>query len=416
MVFGLKLGKGKGALSYQESKQLAEGGSDRERVKLAERDDLRPELLYYMAQDPSAEVRRRIAGNEKTPRQADLVLARDQDEKVRRELASKVAELTAQKEKDTQEKAQRFVVETLEVLAKDQATRVRQILAETLKAVADAPPQVIQQLARDAEDVVACPVLEFSPLLSDEDLLDIIAGCEPGARLSAISRRSDVGEQVSDAIVKRDDRQAITELLANSSAQIREETLDALIDGSATETAWQPPLVDRPYLPAKAVRKLAALVAESLLEKLKKRQDLDSDTAEAVAREVHRRVAETADEASATSPAEEAAQLHKAGKLTGEILGDAILAGQRDFVRHGLALRASVGVDTVDRGLNGHSAKGLTALAWKGGCSMRLALQLQTNMAGIPPNKALRAKDGMDFPLSVEEMEWQLDFFASLTD
>ena len=37
-------------------------------------------------------------------------------------------------------------------------------------------------------------------------------------------------------------------------------------------------------------------------------------------------------------------------------------------------------------------------------------------MAGIPPNKALRAKNGSEFPLSPEEMEWQLDFFASLTD
>ncbi len=417
MVFGISLTKKPPTpLSYQESKDLAENGSNRERAKLAKRDDLRPELLYYLAQDPSSEVRRHIAGNEKTPRQADLVLARDQDEKVRLELATKVAELTAQKEKDTQQKAQEFVVQTLEVLAKDQATRVRRILAETLKSVADAPPQVIQQLARDAEEVVACPVLEFSPLLSDEDLLDIIAGCEPGARLRAISRRSQVGEQVCDAIVQRDDRKAITELLANDSAQIREETLDALIDGSVKETAWQPPLVERPFLPAKAVRKLASLVAESLLEKLKNRKDLDKETAEAVAREVHRRVAEGSAEEPGISPEEEAKQLHKAGKLDNEVLGDAVLAGKRDFVRHGLALRAKVDVDYIDRILNGHSAKGITALAWKADCGMRLALQLQTNMAGIAPNKALRAKNGSDYPLSTEEMEWQLDFFASLSD
>lgn len=417
MVFGLLKKKLPAELSYSESKELAETGSDRDRVNLASRSDLRPELLYYLSQDPSSEVRRRIAANEHTPRQADLMLANDADEKVRTELASKVAELTKQEDKGTQEKAQRFVEQTLEVLAKDQAVKVRQILAETLKAVAKAPPQVIQQLARDAEDVVACPVLEFSPLLSDEDLLDIIAGCAAGARLAAISRRREVGEQVSDAIVRRDDRKAVAELLANDSAQIREETLDALIDGSVAETAWQPPLVERPFLPSKAVRKLASLVAESLLEKLKKRQDLDKETAEAVAREVHRRVAESsAEEAPGVSQEEEAASLHKAGKLTNEALGDAVLAGKRDFIRHGLALRAKVGVDYIDRILNGHSAKGITALAWKADCGMHLALQLQTNMAGIPPNKALRAKNGSDYPLSEEEMEWQLDFFASLTD
>ncbi len=417
MVFGLLKKKLPAELSYTESKELAETGSDRDRAKLASRSDLRPELLYYLSQDSSSEVRRRIAANEHTPRQADLMLANDADEKVRAELASKVAELTKQEDKGTQEKAQRFVEQTLEVLAKDQAVKVRQILAETLKSVANAPPQVIGQLARDAEDVVACPILEFSPLLTDEDLLDIIAGSSARARLCAISRRDQLGEVVSDAIVQRDDRKAIAELLANPSAQIREETLDALIDGSVQETAWQPPLVDRPILPAKAVRKLASFVAAALLERLKNREDLDKDTAEAVAQEVQRRVAETAEEEEPSeSPEAEAARLFKANELTNEVLGDAILAGKRDFVRHGLALRAKVGVDFVDRILNGHSAKGITALAWRGDCGMRLALQLQTNLGGIPPNKALRARDGSDYPLTTEEMEWQLDFFSSLTD
>src|SRR3546814_17755241 len=79
-----------------------------------------------------------------------------------------------------------------------------------------------------------------------------------------------------------------------------------------------------------------------------------------------------------------------------------------------LATRAGASLDYGDRVLQGHSAKGITALAWKAGCSMRVALQLQTNMGGIPPNKALHARDGSDFPLTPKEMEWQLDFFASL--
>src|SRR3546814_16555236 len=94
------------------------------------------------------------------------MLARDANETVRAELAAKVATLTAPEGRSAQEKAQRFVEQTLELLARDQATRVRQILAEALKSVAGAPPAVIRQLARDAADVVACPVLEFSPLLT----------------------------------------------------------------------------------------------------------------------------------------------------------------------------------------------------------------------------------------------------------
>src|SRR3546814_21186725 len=73
---------------------------------------------------------------------------------------------------------------------------------------------------------------------------------------------------------------------------------------------------------------------------------------------------------------------------------------------------AGASLDYVDRVLQGHSAKGITELAWKAGCSMRVALQLQTNMGGIPPNKALHARDGSDFPLTPNAMEGQTDFFA----
>lgn len=421
MVLGLGRPRLPKRLTYEESRELARSGSARTRADLAQRQDVRPEVLYFLAEDPSSEVRRHIAANAKTPRQADLILARDVDEAVRAELAAKVAKLTALEGRGAQEKAQRYVEQTLEVLARDQAVKVRCILAEALKTVADAPPQVIRQLARDAEDVVACPVLEFSPLLSDEDLLEIIASSGLTSRLCAISRRADLGETISDAIVQRNDREAIGALLANGSAQIREETLDRLIDASVKETRWQPALVARPGLPSGAVKKLAGLVAESLLRKLQSRKDLDPQAAKAVAAVVRQRLEEngatgagTGKAAAASGVVEAVARLKKAGRLTSEVISEAVLAGQRDFVRHALAAMAGVGVDFVDRVFQGHSAKGITALAWKAGCSMRVALQLQTNMGGIPPNKALHARGGSDFPLTPEEMAWQLDFFASL--
>ena len=243
MVLGIGRPKLPKALTYEESRKLAQSGSDKTRADLARRLDLRPELLYFLAEDRSSEVRRHIAANAKTPRQADLILARDADEAVRAELAAKVAKLTALEGRGAQEKAQRFVEQTLELLARDQATRVRKILAEALKSVADAPPQVVRRLAHDAEDVVACPVLEFSPLLSDQDLLEIIASSGLSSRLCAISRRSNLGEAISDAIVQRNDRQAVSELLGNGSAQIREETLDRLIEGSPQNSTSTVPLM-----------------------------------------------------------------------------------------------------------------------------------------------------------------------------
>lgn len=403
-------------LSYEESKRLARDENPVIRANLAERDDIRPEILYYLAEDDSAEVRRKIAANHKTPRQADLILANDDDDTVRQHLASKITTLLPELDADAQVQAQQYLIEMLETLAKDQVTRVRQILAETLKDLASAPPHVIHRLVRDADDVVACPVLEFSPLLSDQELLDIIhSGCVSG-RLTAISRRSGVGEQVTDAIVASNDEGAISALLANGGAQICEETLDHLVDAAVEVTAWHEPLVARPQLPNAAARKLAGFVATSLLDILSARDDLDQETARKVASEVRRRID---DDGNAESGQEETAEqfaqrLFQNDELNTELLTRALNGGDRDLVRHGLALRAGLPVSLVDHILSAHSAKGVTALAWKAGCPMRFASQLQIRLGGIAPSQVINPRNGLDYPLSAEEMDWQLDFFLSL--
>jgi uncharacterized protein (DUF2336 family) len=411
-------------LSYDESKRLARDGDRVVRERLADREDVRPEVLYFMAEDDSAEVRVRIAANVSTPRQADLILARDRDEAVRERLARKIETLLPELDADAQAQAHKYLVEVIEILAQDQVTRVRQIVAETLKEVASAPSHVIRRLARDAAEVVACPVLEFSPLLSDQDLLEIIESGSNSGRLTAISRRQGVGEQVTDAIVATEDEGAITALLDNDSAQIREEALDGLVAAALEVSAWHEPLVRRPRLPASAARKLAGFVASSLLELLRARDDLDRETARLVAREVERRIEDEAEEAAKKGietadadgePAEKRAErMFKAGELGNQVLTRALSGGDRGLVRHGLALRADLPLSLIDHVLAAHSAKGVTALAWKAGCTMRFASQLQLRLGGIAPNQVLNPRGGTDYPLSDEEMDWQLDFFQSL--
>ena len=46
--------------------------------------------------------------------------------------------------------------------------------------------------------------------------------------------------------------------------------------------------------------------------------------------------------------------------------------------------------------------------------AVRLAVQLQLRMDGIAPNQVLHPRTGTDYPLSEDEMTWQLEFFAGL--
>ncbi len=402
-------------LSYEETKQVLESGGQKVRKDIAGREDVQPEVLYYLAADSSSDVRRKIAVNQSTPAQADLVLARDANEDVRLDLAAKLSRLVPDLSSREREKTRKFVIEALEALARDQVVRVRQVLAEALCDMAEAPPSVIRQLARDLEQVVSCPVLELSPLLSDQDLIDIIGeGCVSG-RLQAISRRDGLGEAVADAIVASDDRPAIAALLANGSAQIREQTLDALVEGAREVEAWQPPLVERPKLTPRMAQKLAGFVAEHLLDKLQRRNDLDRDTAERIAKEVRRRLDGGASDGRIADPASEVRRLVAAGELDEDIVLAALQRGDRGLVRECLICLGDLDGETIDKVLSGKSAKGVTALAWKAGLSMRFATQLQQHMGGIPPAQVLNARDGTDFPMTPEEMTWQLGFFQSLS-
>ncbi len=409
-------------LSYNEAKQLAQSADPDIRRRLAARPDVVPELLYYLAEDPVPAVRREIASNTAAPAQANLLLASDADETVRSGIAAKIARLAPGLSLEEQDRLRRSTHEALQLLARDQVTRVRQILAEALKDVAHAPPEVIRRLARDAELAVSGPVLEFSPVLTDEDLLEIIHSRPASGALSAISRRTEVHALVADAIADTDDSAAIAVLLANPSAQIREETLDRLIVRAPEHEEWHGPLVHRPQLPARAAARLAHFVAENLVQTLQLRRDLDPETAAAVTAAVRRRLDErgppeirqSRTDHAVDKPMEVARKMYDSGLLDEAMLANALSSNDRDFVMAGLAVSGDLPLDLVHKIVVTQSAKGVVSLAWKAGMSMPFAVQLQTRLARLPPADVIGPKRGSGYPLAVEEMTWQIKFFASL--
>lgn len=412
----------KGPLDYEQAKELAAHADANVRAELAARDDVKAEILYFLAEDADAEVRRRVAANAQTPAQANLLLATDQSDAVRGDLAAKIARVAPGLSPHEQDRLRRMTYESLEMLARDQIPKVRQILAEALKDVAGAPPDVIRRLARDAELVVAGPVLQFSPVLTDDDLLEIIgANPIPGA-LACISRRSIVNVKVADAIAATDDVDAIAVLLGNPSAQIREETLDRLADRAADIEAWHRPLVERPQLSARTAQKLARFVAANLLQTLAERRDLDADAVAAVAAVVSRRIGEIDDEGGskgeAKRDADEAAALervralHAAGQLSETAVDTALSSGDYAFVSAALAVLSGLPAKAVRKVVYTKSAKGMVAVAWKAGLSAGFGAQLQAKMMHLSPSKVLGPRQG-DHPLSAAEMEWQLEFFGA---
>ncbi|WP_439817069.1 DUF2336 domain-containing protein [Zavarzinia sp. CC-PAN008] len=407
-------GRAEKPIPYEEARDLVAAGTMTDRRLLAGRADTQPEILYYLADDPDPDVRRRIAANPGTPIQANRALADDDDDSVRCELARKIARLVPDLPEEEQSRLRDRTIEVLEVLARDHLPQVRQILAEELKHAKAVPVHIIQRLARDLDEIVAAPIVEYSPLLSDQDLLEIIATGKVSGVLQAIARRHNVGPDVSDAVVATLDIPAVASLLANPSAQIREATLDAIVERAHSIEDWHEPLVLRPELSVRAIRRIAGFVASSLVNALMETHDLDNDTAAELSRKVRTRVAkEVAPVEELTPDAAEARvrALHAEGRLDEKAVGDMIDLGQKELAFAALGLRSTLGTRVVRDIMASRTPKAVTALAWKAGLPMRTARRLQ-QMAGITHQNVLNARNGIHYPMNDDEMTWLLGYFT----
>lgn len=403
-------------IDYVQARDALETQALAVRRELAARDDVEPEILYYLAQDASPDVRRGVAANAKTPQQANKILADDENDDVRCELATKIARLVPTLDSGTADRVLDLAIEVLEKLAADKLPRVRQIIAEEIKYSTNVPPTLVRRLARDVEAIVSAPILEYSPLLSDEDLIEIIASGTVTGALQAVSRRRNLAGDVANAVVATLDIPAVAALLTNPTAQIREDTLDRIIENAEGIEDWHQPLVLRPDLSMRAVRRISGFVAYALLEKLQERTNLDEQTATAIKKRVRERIAVedlSEDQTKAVARARERvseAQRHNA--LNDAFIIDALEAGDRPVVLEALATLAGVPPFAVDRIIAARSGKALTSLVWKAGLSMRTSLKLQAGFAKIPVSEMVLARNGVDFPLEPSEMSWHLNYFG----
>jgi hypothetical protein len=246
---------------------------------------------------------------------------------------------------------------------------------------------------------VASPSSAFA-LLTDEDLLESSPRPDP-RRVTAIAKRRQLSDKLSDgvAVAALADPGAESNSVpaaANKSGQIREDTLDRILDQAGKACLAR--AAGRAPDPAdEGDQGLAAFVSQpagSLSSARPRCRD-----GEGRCRRAARLEAEGA--ASAAPPVGE------------EAIAAAIGAGKRDAVAAALARDAKLPASIVSAILASKSSKAVTALAWRANLSMRQALQLQLRIAHIPPTAALNPRGGTDYPLTPAEMEWQLGLFGT---
>ena len=394
------------------------------RLELAARPDVKPEILYFLADEASSKVRTAIAENQRTPHHADIILAKDKDANVRERLADKISRLAPELSPDDKDKVKKMAYDTLETLAKDELTRARQILAEALQDVAGAPAPVIRKLAFDTELVVAGPILENSPVLNDEDLMEIIERGSTTGRLSFISKRKDVTEGVSEAIVATADEYAVALLLANPSARIRETTLDRVVDEAKDVISWHAPLVSRPQISGYAAKRLAGFVAANLIRVLSIRSDLEPDVLEEVKKAVTNRIEggesdlkDAIQLEDTETPLEVAMgkvqKLKDKGDLNEARVRKMVSGGKKEEVIAALAIMNEVPAVAVQKAINAKNIKGVVSICWKAELSAKTAEQIQSVVVEIGDSEIMKAESGK-YAMSDSDMEWQFEFVIDM--
>lgn len=248
------------------------------------------------------------------------------------------------------------------VIARDVEVRVRETLASHLKKSADLPHDIALALARDV-DSVALPVLEFSDVLTETDLVGIVGGHNAVVQ-GAIARRSHVSASLSEALVEHGDESVVSVLVANEGADIADDTFDKVVTGFSASDSVQGALVGRSKLPVGVSERLVTLVSDSLRKTLVARHKVDPELVGELVQGSRERttLGLLGPDAERTDVFELVDHLKSNGRLTPTIVLRALFMGDIMFFEAALAARAGATVINARKLIHDQGSLGLTAI------------------------------------------------------
>lgn len=189
-------------------------------------------------------------------------LANEPCSEKRRALLREVTDIFLAESESLTEKQNWYFGEIMGQVAYDLEMQVRESLANRLAAEGSAPRELIRRLAHD-EIAVARPVLQQSPVLTQDDLIEITQNHSQD-HLQAIAVRSDIGGDLSDALVVYGNDAVVVGLLKNEQAEIRTDTMVRIADRSEDNEHMQGAIVDRSDVPAEILKSLVDRVTDKV--------------------------------------------------------------------------------------------------------------------------------------------------------
>ncbi len=185
------------------------------------------------------------------------------------------------------EKEKQAAEQIFRLLVRDTEVRVRAALAQHIKDSETIPHDIVMPLARDVAEV-SLPVLQYSQVLNDDDLVDLIGHTQEISRYVAISKRKQVSDAVTGTLLDKGSDAVAAALVENPGAQLSESGLNKIVDNFRDNEALMKAVADRPQLPVAAAEKLIHVVSASLGESLKAKYKLQKLPTDQIEKEVEK--------------------------------------------------------------------------------------------------------------------------------
>ena len=248
----------------------------------------------------------------------------------------------------------------------DPSPLVRRALADVFASAQKAPLVVVNALAADQPDV-ALPLLSRSPLLLDDDLVDLIATGRSETQV-AIAGRPLLSCSLAAAIAEVGPAEACLALLENADAEIALFSIDRIVERFGHLAPIREDLLARDDLPMATRQALLSKLSQTLAGFVAARQWLGPEHAEYAAREACERATVAL---AAETPYEEVAELmrhlRESGQLTASMILRGLLSGNVVLFEEALAELSGLPLDRVTSYIHDKNISGFRALYRKAG-------------------------------------------------
>ena len=206
---------------------------------------------------------------------------------------------------------------------------------------------------------VAAPVLEKSAVLTDEDLVGIIAWSGSTTKMNAIARRPAVTEVVSHSLVSHGDETTAVTLLENTGAVVSADAFDVMLDRFGELEKVQDAIVGRNVIYSSTAQRLLSLITNEDTKAALAARETVAHTAPASAADLRALGLDAAESEQTLAAGVDVLLKNKA--LTEPVLADLLLEGSFELFVRALARKTQSDVKDTRQRVMDASAEGLKA-------------------------------------------------------